>query len=121
MGYSARRGFTSGNMKATGAQRQAAVQQHIAYSRRALPERVVRRQVVFIHRVQNPTVYRLQSVPHVRQSAAYNYAHCILYIGFLHFRHQRRFHDLLVRKADFFGVVLRFLSHLLQFLLCLRG
>ena len=30
MGYSARRGFTSGNMKATGAQRQAAVQQQIA-------------------------------------------------------------------------------------------
>lgn len=36
MGYSARRGFTSGNMKATGAQRQAAVQQQIAQMQEAM-------------------------------------------------------------------------------------
>ena len=36
MGYSARRGFTSGNMKATGAQRQAAVQQRIAQMQEAM-------------------------------------------------------------------------------------
>ena len=36
MGYSARRGFSSGNMKATGAQRQAAVQQQIAQMQEAM-------------------------------------------------------------------------------------
>ena len=36
MGYSARRGFTSGNMIATGAQRQAAVQQQIAQMQEAM-------------------------------------------------------------------------------------
>ena len=36
MGYSARRGFSSGSMKATGAQRQAAVQQQIAQMQEAM-------------------------------------------------------------------------------------
>ena len=36
MGYSARRGFSSGNLKATGAQRQAAVQQQIAQMQEAM-------------------------------------------------------------------------------------
>lgn len=36
MGYSARRGFSSGSMKATGAQRQAAVQQQIAQMQDAM-------------------------------------------------------------------------------------
>ena len=36
MGYSARRGFSSGSMKATGAQRQAEVQQKIAQMQEAM-------------------------------------------------------------------------------------
>ena len=36
MGYSARRGFSSGGMKVTGAQRQAAVQQQIAQMQEAM-------------------------------------------------------------------------------------
>jgi len=36
MGYSARRGFTSGNMKATGAQRQAEMQQKIVQMQEAM-------------------------------------------------------------------------------------
>ena len=36
MGYSARRGFSSGNLKATGAQRQAAVQPQIAQMQEAM-------------------------------------------------------------------------------------
>ena len=36
MGYSARRGFSSGSMKATGAQRQAEVQQKIARMQEAM-------------------------------------------------------------------------------------
>lgn len=36
MGYSARRGFSSGSMKTTGAQRQAAVQQQIAQMQEAM-------------------------------------------------------------------------------------
>ena len=36
MGYSARRGFSSGNLKSTGAQRQAEVQQKIAQMQEAM-------------------------------------------------------------------------------------
>ena len=37
-----------------------------------------------IHGIQNPPVYRLQTIPHFRQGTPYDHTHRIIQVGALH-------------------------------------
>ena len=51
--------------------------QHVAHQAGALAEGLVRRHAQLVHVVQNPAVYRLQTVPHVRQGPVNDDRHCV--------------------------------------------
>ena len=86
--------------------------QHVAHAGSGLFKGLVRGQIVLVHGVQNTPVHRLQTVPHIRQGAAHNDAHSVFDVGFLHFRHQRGFNNMLIRIANLLGIVLRFFTHI---------
>ena len=47
--------------------------------------RLVRRNAKLAHAVENSSVYRFQTVPHVRKGTSYNDAHSIVDVGIFHF------------------------------------
>ena len=65
-------------------------------------------------------MHRFQAVPHIWQGAAHNDAHGIFNIGFLHLRHQRGLHNVLIRISDLLRIVLGFLTHSFCILLMRR-
>ena len=85
--------------------------QHVAHAGGGLLKGLVRGQVVLVHGVEDAPVHGLQAVPHVGQRPAHNDAHGIFNIGFLHLRHQRGLHNVLVRIPDLLRIVLGFLTH----------
>ena len=95
--------------------------QHVAHGGGALAEGVVVGQVILVHSVQDTAVDGLEAVPHVGQGPAHDDAHGVLNVGFLHFRDQGRFHDLLIGIPDLLGIILGFFRHKLSFLTLSRG
>ena len=59
--------------------------QHRAHGIRTFAVRLIGVQVLFKHRIQDPAVYRLEAVAHVRQCPRYDDRHGIGQKGFLHF------------------------------------
>ena len=57
---------------------------HVADDAGGLLVGLVRREAVFIHRVENAPVHRLQPVAHIGQSPAHDHAHGVIEIAFLH-------------------------------------
>ena len=57
---------------------------NITYGCSRFKERLINGKVFFIHRIEYSSVYGLQTVSDIRQSSAHDYAHCIIYEGFLH-------------------------------------
>ena len=58
-------------------------------------------------------MHGLQTVPHVGQGAAHDDGHGVFDIGLLHLRHKGALHDVLVREAYLFRVVLGLFAHIL--------
>ena len=88
--------------------------EHVTDGGGALAEGFIIGQAVLIHTVEDTAMYRLQTVAHIGQGTAYDHGHGILNIGALHLRHKGRFHNVLVGKPNFFGIVLGFLTHVLS-------
>ena len=85
--------------------------QHVAHAGGGLLEGLVRGQVVLVHGVEDAPVHRLQAVPHVGQGPAHDDGLGVFNIGLLHLRNQGRDFNLLVRIADFLGIVLGLFAH----------
>ena len=85
--------------------------QHIAHAGGRFLEGLVAGEIVLIHGVEDTPVDGLQAVPHIGQGPAHDNRHGVFNVGVLHFRHQGRSNDFLVRVADLLGVVLGFLTH----------
>jgi len=57
---------------------------HVTNNARRFLVRLVRREAVFIHGVEDAPVHRLQAIAHVRKGAAHDHAHGVIEIAFLH-------------------------------------
>ena len=64
-----------------------------------------------MHRIQNPAVNRLQTVPDVRQSTADDNAHGVVDVAALHLAYQLGLRDHLIRELYVFGFVISFMCH----------
>ena len=73
---------------------------------------LVARQAVLIHGVENAAVDRLQAVAHIGQGAGLDDRHGVLDERVFHFGHQRGLHNMLIREADVFRIILRFFTHI---------
>ena len=86
--------------------------QHVADAGRRLFERLVARQAVFVHGVQDAAVDRLQAVAHIGQRAPDDDRHRVFDVGGLHLVHELALHDLLVGELNVFGFVIHvFVCH----------
>ena len=100
--------------------------QHVADAGRGLFERLVSRQIILIHGIENAAVHGLEAVAHVRQRAADNDRHGILHVAGFHFMHQLGGHDRLIRESDVLRLVVLFMmcqgfSSLIWFAAYLKG
>ena len=100
--------------------------QHVADAGRGLFERLVGRQIILIHGIENAAVHGLEAVAHVRQRTADNDRHGILHVAGFHFMHQLRGHDRLIRESDVLRLVVLFVmcqgfSSLIWFAAYLKG
>ena len=80
--------------------------QHITDAGGGLLKGLIGGQAALIHRIKDPAVNRLQSVPDVGQGAAYDDTHGILNIGFFHFVHQIGRGYMLIREQNVLGLII---------------
>ena len=80
--------------------------EHVADAGGGLFERLIARQSVLIHRVEDPAVDGLQPVAHVGQRASDDDGHGVLDIGGLHLVDELAPDDLLVGEADILGLII---------------
>ena len=85
--------------------------QHVADAGRRFFERLVGRQPVLIHGVENAPVHGLQTVAHIRQRTADNDGHRVVDIRALHLMHELRLHDPLLREHDVLGLIIFLMCH----------
>ena len=83
--------------------------QHIAHAGGGLPEGPVRGEIVLVHGVENPPVYRLQAVPHIRQGPSYDDGHGVLDVAGFHFVYKLRVHNGLLREHNVLRLVVLFM------------
>ena len=85
--------------------------QHLAYGGGGLLKGFVGGQAVLVHGIEDPAVDGFQAVPHIRQGPAYNDAHGVFDVGFLHLVHQSGLRDHLVWKGDILGFIVSVMRH----------
>ena len=74
--------------------------QHVAHAGRGFLKRLVRRQVVLIHGVENTPVHGLETVAHIGQRAADNDRHRVVDVRAFHLMDKLRLHDGLLREQN---------------------
>ena len=84
--------------------------QHVADRRRAFAERLVVRQVILVHCIQNSAVHGLETVAHVGQRTADDDAHRVFDIARRHFADQLRLDYVLLGKSNVFRFVILILT-----------
>ena len=84
--------------------------EHVADGGRALAERLVMREVVLVHCVEDPAVNGLETVAHVRQSAPDYNAHRVLDIAVFHLAHKLGMNYVLLGKSYVLGFVILVLT-----------
>ena len=72
----------------------------------------------FIHIIKSSSLYRLQSVPHIRQCTCNDNTHGIIYVRFLHYLGIFRFDDPVIYTHFFFSPLIRVREANLAKLIC---
>ena len=92
--------------------------ENVTYSSCRLTVRLVKGKLVFVHSVENTSVYRLEAISCIRKSTGYDNAHCVIDEGFLHFAFKIDCYDLLIGKTKVLFLVI---THVDLFLFYVYG